>query len=179
MCIFLSMLIASSVCAQKVYFWTDEKGVKQATTTPPPDNIKQHEVDSYGKRYSHEEIQRGDKKGQKQPPVTMEQFPVNITIKQPDSIGNVYIDATYTNNSNRNIVGFQMTVLIKDRNEKTYLSNYDTVLPGETSPKFESFGPKSLNTNDIEILKYKISIANKDGSKTYLEYDNKLKQYNW
>ena len=68
MCIFLSMLIASSVCAQKVYFWKDAKGVMNATTTPPPDNIKQHEVDSFGKE-SREEIrmfQEEPKKYQRQ-----------------------------------------------------------------------------------------------------------------
>ncbi|OHE20153.1 MAG: hypothetical protein A2X95_00520, partial [Syntrophobacterales bacterium GWF2_56_9] len=49
MCIFLSMLIASSVCAQKVYYWKDEKGVMNVTTTPPPDNIKKYDTDSYQK----------------------------------------------------------------------------------------------------------------------------------
>lgn len=58
MCISLSMLIASSVCAQKVYYWKDEKGVMNATTTPPPDNIKKYEADSWGKRDSPEEIHR-------------------------------------------------------------------------------------------------------------------------
>ena len=57
MCIFLSMLIASSVCAQKVYYWKDEKGVMNVTTTPPPDNIKKYEEDSF-KRDSPEEIRR-------------------------------------------------------------------------------------------------------------------------
>ena len=58
MCIFLSMLIVSSVCAQKVYYWKDKKGVMNATTTPPPDNIKKYDVDSYGKPDLPEEIQR-------------------------------------------------------------------------------------------------------------------------
>jgi hypothetical protein len=52
------MLIASSVCAQKVYYWKDEKGVMNATTTPPPNNIKKYEVDNWGKQDSPEEIQR-------------------------------------------------------------------------------------------------------------------------
>jgi PBP1b-binding outer membrane lipoprotein LpoB len=114
---------------------------------------------------------------QKQPPVRIEQLPMNITIRQPDSGGYVYMDATYTNKSDSNIVSFRAIVLLKDKNEKAYLSNHDTVLPGETSPKFDTFGPKSLNTSDIEILKYDITVANKDGSKTSFEYDNKLKQY--
>ncbi|MBN1070510.1 hypothetical protein DVV81_04895 [Clostridium botulinum] len=119
------------------------------------------------------------KEEKKQPPVTIEQLPLNITIGQPDSIGNVYMNATYTNNSEKNITGFNLNVLLKDSNEKTYLSTYDTVLPGEASPAFNSFGPKTLNMDDIEILKYEITITNADGSKTYLNYDNKLKQYSW
>jgi len=52
------MLVASSVYAQKVYYWKDEKGVMNATTTPPPDNIKNFDADNWGKRDSPEEIQR-------------------------------------------------------------------------------------------------------------------------
>jgi hypothetical protein len=70
-------------------------------------------------------------------------------------------------------------MLLKDSNKTTYLSDYDTILPGETSPKFNSFGPKSMKMDDIQILKYEITIAKEDGSKTHLEYDNKLKQYKW
>jgi flagellar biosynthesis/type III secretory pathway M-ring protein FliF/YscJ len=115
----------------------------------------------------------------KQPPVKIEQLPLNIKITNPNSIGAVYIKATYTNNSDKNIVGYKVTVLLKDSNEKTYLVNYDTILPGETSPNFDSFGPKSLKMDDVQFLEYEITIANKDGSKTYLQYDNKLKQYEW
>ena len=111
------------------------------------------------------------------PALTIEQLPIDIIVRNPDSIGNVYIDATYKNNSQKNIVGFTVTVLLKDTNEKTYLSNYDTVLPGETSPNFNTFGPKTLNKDDIQFLEYEITIANADGSKTYLTYDCKLKIY--
>lgn len=119
----------------------------------------------------------GDEK--EQPPLTIEELPVNFTIKDPDIIGNVYMDATYKNNTDKNIVGFNVTVLLKDSNETTYLCSSDTVLPGETSPNFETFGPKTLNRNDIQFIKYNITIANDDGSKTYLIYDPKLDQYDW
>jgi len=110
-------------------------------------------------------------------PITIEQLPIDITIENPDSIGNVYMDATYKNNSQKNVVGFTATVLLKDTNETTYLSNYDTVLPGETSPNFYTFGPKTLNKDDIQFLEYEIIIANADGSETYIIYDCKLKTY--
>jgi hypothetical protein len=109
--------------------------------------------------------------------VTIEDLPLDITIQKPDSIGNVYMTAKYKNNSTKNIVGFQISVLLKDKNEKVYLSNYDTVLPGETSPNFETFGPKSQSKSDIEFLKYSITIANNDGSKTNITYDPKLNTY--
>jgi hypothetical protein len=114
-----------------------------------------------------------------EPPLKIEQLPLDIKFREPDSIGNVYMDATYTNNSNKNIVGYNTTVLIKDTNKTTYLMTYNTVLPGETSPKFNTIGPKTKNMDDVQILKYEITIANNDGTKTNIEYDNKLKQYKW
>ena len=111
------------------------------------------------------------------PTLTIEKLPIDITINNPDSIGNVYMDATYKNNSQKNIIGFTATILLKDTNEKAYLSNYDTVLPGEMSPNFNTFGPETLNKDDIQFLEYEIIIANADGSKTYLTYNCKLKTY--
>jgi hypothetical protein len=170
----------SSTPAGQIYTWTDENGTKHISDFPP-DNPSKTLKKHTSKTEQYENPQRSSPTAgfnSENPTVTVEQFPMNITIRRPDSIGTVYMDATYTNNSNRNVVGFQVTILIKDRNEKTYLSTHDTVLPGQTSPKFNSFGPKSLNMNDVEILKYQITIANQDGSKTYINYDNKLKQYN-
>lgn len=117
--------------------------------------------------------------GKEQPPVTIEELPFEITILEPDSIGNRYMETAFTNNSKVAIKGFNITVLLKDSNEKTYLSNYDTVMPGETSPKFESFAPNTGNKDDLELLKYEITVVNEDGSSTYIEYDTKLKLYSW
>lgn len=113
------------------------------------------------------------------PPLTIDQLPLNMTIKEPDSIGNVYLDATFTNNSDKNITGYTATILLKDSNEKAYLSSVDTVLSGETSPTFECFGPKTLNKEDIQILNYEINVDNGDGTTTYLKYDSKLNKYQW
>jgi flagellar basal body-associated protein FliL len=123
-----------------------------------------------------EEIKKDEKK---EPPLKIEQLPLDIKMREPDSIGNIYMDATYTNNTDKNIVGYTVTVLLKDSNKTTYLSDHDTILPSETSPKFNSAGPKSKSMDDVQILKYEINIANNDGTKTNIEYDNKLKQYKW
>jgi hypothetical protein len=58
LCIFLSVIIPSSICAQKVYYWKDEKGVMNATTTPPPDNVKEYQSDSFGKKSTPAEIEQ-------------------------------------------------------------------------------------------------------------------------
>lgn len=115
----------------------------------------------------------------KQTPVTIEELPVTINIEEPDSIGTVWMNAAYKNNSKKKIVAYRITILLKENNSKVYLDNYDTVLPGETSPSFQTFGPKSQNKNDMEFLKYDITVLNEDGTKTYLTYDTKLKTYKW
>lgn len=70
-----------------------------------------------------------------------------------------------------------ITVLLRDSNEKTYFSNYDTVLKGGISPKFETFAPNSGSMNDLEILKYDIIAIKEDGTKVHIEYDVKLGIY--
>ena len=63
----------------------------------------------------------------------MEDFDLDIKVLPADSIGTVYMEVTYTNNNDETLTGYK--VIIKLPNvEKTYLSCYDTVLPGEISP---------------------------------------------
>lgn len=98
-------------------------------------------------------------------------------ILPPNSIGTIYLEATYTNNSDYAITSVKYVYLCKDTNEKNYLSNYDTVLPGETSPKFDTFGPESGKKSDIEFLTCDITFIDKTGDKVYIEYDYKLDSY--
>jgi hypothetical protein len=58
LCVFLSLIITSTACSQKVYFWKDERGITNATTTPPPDNIKEYQTDSFGKKSTPAEIEQ-------------------------------------------------------------------------------------------------------------------------
>jgi hypothetical protein len=109
-------------------------------------------------------------------PIKLEDLALDVNVLPANSIGTVYMEATYTNNSDKTLTGYNVTVKLPN-GEKTYLSCYDTVLPGETSPKFECFGPESGNFEECEILKYEFTVTNDDGSKTYVEYDNKLKTY--
>ncbi len=112
-------------------------------------------------------------------PIRFEKIKPVIKILEPDSIGTVYMEATYINNSPYPITGYDLKVLLKDKNEITYLSTYDTVMPGETSPKFDSFGPQTQNTTDYEILGLSV-YARKDNGKTLaIDYDFKLNEATW
>lgn len=112
-------------------------------------------------------------------PIHPDDIKVDITILDPDSIGTVYMEATYTNNTDYPITAYDLTVLLKDKNEKTYLTNYDTVMPGETSPKFDSFGPETLDLNDVELLELEVTARTEDGNNLYLEYNFKLNEATW
>ena len=58
LCVFLSVIITSSICAQKIYFWKDKDGITNATTTPPPGHIKEYQSDSYGRKSTPAEIEQ-------------------------------------------------------------------------------------------------------------------------
>lgn len=109
--------------------------------------------------------------------IKVEDLPYEITILEPDSIGSRYMEATFTNNSDFTVTGYSLTILLKEENEKTYLSTFDTVLPGETSSKFETFAPESGKEEDMEVLEYEISIQDEDGNEYYVDYDVKLDKY--
>ena len=51
----------------------------------------------------------------------------------------------------------------------------ELVKAGDVSPTFYGEAPKSGNDEDIEILKYKVSLKNG----TYMEYDKITNIYNW
>lgn len=111
--------------------------------------------------------------------ITVDQISYELDIQEPDSIGNVYVNATYKNNTKYPITGISLTILLKDKNEKTYLLTYDTVMPGETSPIFKTFGPKTQKLEDIEVLKVEIRAENTNGKTITVDYDTKLNKYTY
>lgn len=112
-------------------------------------------------------------------PIHPDEIPHKISILKPDSIGAVYMEATFTNNSKYPITGYDMTVLLKDKNETAYLTTYDTVMPGETSPKFEGFGPETRDPDDYEITKLQVYARKEDKKTLSIEYDFKLNEATW
>ena len=65
--------------------------------------------------------------------VKLEDFDLDIKVLPADSIGTVHMEVTYTNNNDETLTGYKVTIKLPNV-EKTYLSCYDTVLPGEISP---------------------------------------------
>ncbi|MDO5028717.1 MAG: hypothetical protein Q4E36_05570 [Bacillota bacterium] len=117
----------------------------------------------------------GDSK-EDSPLVTVDQLPYSLEIEEPDSLGYVYGFVTFTNNSAYPITGFELTFHMKNKNEKAYFTTYDTVLPGEISPKFKTFSEE--NKEDMELIKVFIKARNDDGKDVLIYYDVKLDEYN-
>ena len=109
----------------------------------------------------------------KELPLKIDSTPLNFNIVQSES-GPV-LEATFTNNSKEDISRIVIEVKLKDTEEVIELKCDTTVGTGQTSPVFTGKAPNSGNVDDVEVLKYKLSLR----SGTYMEYDAESKQYNW
>lgn len=109
----------------------------------------------------------------KELPLKIDSTPLNFKIVQTES-GPV-LEATFTNNSKEDISRLSISAKLKDTGEVIELKCDSMVEKGKTSPVFKGKAPASGNVDDVEVLKYKLSLR----SGTYMEYDTKLKQYNW
>lgn len=103
--------------------------------------------------------------------VKIEELPYNIIEQEPDSIGAVYGKATFTNNSKYPIKYFELSGVMPSTNERTYFISADTVMPGETSPNFESLYEKNTSITKISYSYIK------DDQEIYVDYDVKLDSY--
>ncbi len=112
------------------------------------------------------------------PPLLIEEIElVGFEILPPDSIGTIYMETQFKNNSDKIITGINYTYRVGDEN--SYLMSYDTLLPGETSVITQGFGPITGLPEDVQLLYVEITVENEDGTQTYLDYDTKLGKYEW
>lgn len=109
----------------------------------------------------------------KELPLKVESTPLNFNIVTNES-GQV-LEATFTNNSKEDISRLVLVINLKDTGEVIELRCDTPVEAGKTSAVFRGKAPTSGKVEDIEVLKYKISTR----KGIYMEYDEKLKQYNW
>lgn len=106
-------------------------------------------------------------------PLRIEATPISLNIVKENNEN--ILEATYTNDSQEIISKLILEVMLKDTGEVVEMKCNEAVGIGETSIIFKGKGPKSGKLEDVEVLKYKLSLR----SGTYMEYDVKLKQYNW
>lgn len=107
-------------------------------------------------------------------PVKVEDIEVlDFTIKEPNSIGTVYMEGKFKNNSDKPLSYICFEYKIGD--EITYLATYETLLPGETSVTVDSFGPESRNPEDVKLVS--VSYTIEDDSPIDVMYDAKLNKY--
>lgn len=85
------------------------------------------------------------------------------------------LQANYTNNSKETITRLTLDVQLKDTGETIQLTSNEAIQPGQTATLYGTKAPTSGKIEDVEVLKYKISLS----LGIYMEYDAKLKQYNW
>ena len=109
----------------------------------------------------------------KELPLKIDSTPLNFNIAQTEH-GPV-LEATFTNNSKEDISRLSISAKLKDTGEVIELKCESVVEKGKTSPVFTGKAPASGKVDDVEVLKYKLSLR----SGTYMEYDTQLKQYNW
>lgn len=104
--------------------------------------------------------------------IDISDFKLDYTLKQPDSIGNVYAEGTVTNNSSYPIENITFIFHYTNKEgskDTTYLSFYQTILAGETSGITEGFG-----SDDMELIGIDVTLVGKDNKSHNYQYDAKL-----
>lgn len=102
-------------------------------------------------------------------------LPDNLKILAPDSIGTRYIEGNFVNNTPYPVLSYSLSYLDKGTTENWYLSTYDTVLSGSTSPKLSTFAPESGRMSEVQFQKLTIRFKTPHGE-FYVEYDYQLNE---
>ncbi|MCF0147161.1 MAG: hypothetical protein HUJ77_02055 [Clostridium sp.] len=106
-------------------------------------------------------------------PLKVDSTPITFNIVEENKTK--VLKATFKNESEETINRITLILKLKDTGETIEMKYNEAVAAGGTSNAFSGKAPKSGKLEDVEILKYKISLA----SGIYMEYDVELRQYNW
>lgn len=101
---------------------------------------------------------------------------INPSITEPDSTGTRYFGTKIKNNSKFTITGINIPLEL-DNGETSYLSMYDTLLPGDTSSIVSCFGATTGNLEDMKAKTVEITMLDTDRKIIYVDYDVKLNKY--
>ncbi len=100
-------------------------------------------------------------------------LPSNLRVLPPNFSGTIYMEGNMVNHTDYPILGYSLCCLDKKTGESHYLSTYDTVLPGEISPKIETFAPASGRLSDLQYQSVNVNFKTPYG-KFYVAYDYRL-----
>lgn len=106
-------------------------------------------------------------------PFTIDTINVVFNINQDED--HPLLKTYYENNSNKTITNMTLQVKYKNTDTVEDINISGLVSSGEKSKEVLIVGPDSRLVEDVEILKYKISIE--DG--VYMEYNPITSEYNW
>lgn len=106
-------------------------------------------------------------------PVPINSIDVSIKISNEDNNKKAII--TYANNSSYDISNMVIEVMFKSENKVVSYELNELVKSGQISSDFYGEAPDSGNEEDLEFLKYKVTLKNG----TYMEYDQTTNTYNW
>lgn len=105
------------------------------------------------------------------PPIHIEDTPITFTSKDNT------VTATFTNNSDKIITSYRVTILNKSTNKKAYFNSDEKVNSKKTSANLQSSGSTVTKEEDIEIQKYAVGFTDEKGLDRIVQYNCKTKKY--
>lgn len=100
---------------------------------------------------------------------------INVSVRIANYENTLKSIIKYENNSSHDISNMLIEVRFKSENKVVSYELNELVKSGQISSDFYGEAPGSGNEEDLEFLKYKVTLKNG----TYMEYDQTTNTYNW
>lgn len=100
---------------------------------------------------------------------------INVSVRIANYENTLKSIIKYENNSSHDISNMVIEVRFKSENKVVSYELNELVKSGQISSDFYGEAPGSGNEEDLEFLKYKVTLKNG----TYMEYDQTTNTYNW
>ena len=100
---------------------------------------------------------------------------INVSVRIANYENTLKSIIKYENNSSHDISNMVIEVRFKSENKVVSYELDELVKSGQISSDFYGKAPDSGNEEDLEFLKYKVTLKNG----TYMEYDQTTNTYNW
>ena len=100
---------------------------------------------------------------------------INVSVRIANYENTLKSIIKYENNSSYDISNMVIEIRFKSENKVVSYELDELVKSGQISSDFYGEAPSSGNEEDLEFLKYKVTLKNG----TYMEYDQTTNTYNW